>query len=75
MRAPVPRCLLADLVRDCPKRELAQRREVPLAEEVRQRPFDLLGPVDLPFAQAVPQLLDSHVDVDDLVRPIQIQRG
>ena len=57
------------------KRQLAQRGDVGLAEEVRQRLFDLLRLVDLALAQPAVQLLDGHVDVDDLVGAIEERVG
>ena len=71
----VARRLLADFVGHGAQRQLAQRRQVALAEEVRERLFDLLGPVDLAFAQPVAQLLDRDVDVDDFVGALEERVG
>ena len=67
----IARGLLPDLVRHRAQRQLAERREVALAKEVRERLLDLLRAVDLAGPQPAAQLLDGHVDVDDLVGAIE----
>ena len=67
--------LLPHFVRDRAQRQLAQRREVALPEEVGQRLFDFSGVVDLPLAEARPQLVDRDVDVDHFVGAIQERVG
>ena len=48
--------------------QLAQRREVLLAEEVLQRPRDLLRRVDLARLEPLEEVLDREIEVHDLVR-------
>ena len=60
-----------DVLGDLAQRELAQRGEVVLAEEVEQR---LLGPapgIDLAAPQTVLQRLGREIDEDDLVGVVQ----
>ena len=57
--------------RQLPERQLAQRRQIPLAEEVRERLLDLGGVVDISLAQSRAQRLDRDVHVDDLVGALQ----
>ncbi len=56
------------VLRRLPQRQLAQRRQVSLPEEVVQRLLDLLDVVDLPLPQPRAQRVDRDVNVDDLVR-------
>ena len=56
-----------DVLRDLAQRELAERREVVLAEEVQQRALRLPARVDLAGAEPVLQRLGRDVDEHDLV--------
>ena len=51
--------------------ELAQRRQVAFAEEVRERLLDLGGIVDLALPQSGAERLDRDVHVDDLVGALE----
>ena len=63
---------LARLIgRELPQRQLAQRRQVALAEEVRQGLLDLRRVVDLALLQPVAKRLDRDVDVDHFVGALQ----
>ena len=53
--------------RDLAKRELAERREVLVGEEVRERGLDLVLAVDLPFTEPLAQVFGRDVQVHDLV--------
>ena len=58
---------LVDPVGDPHQRELAQRAEVALPEEVGERRVDLLGRVDVAVGHPPPERLRRHVDQLDLV--------
>ncbi len=64
-----------DAVGGAAKRELAQRHQVALAEEVRRRPLDLLGHVHLACRQPCEQIVGRHVDHHDLVRLVEERIG
>ena len=59
---------LVDAIGDPHQRELAQRAEVALPEEVGERRVDLLGRVDVAVGHPPPERLRRHVDQLDLIR-------
>ena len=65
--APVGLHLVVDAIGGAAQRQLAQREQVALAEEVRHRPLGLLRQVDLAGTQARQQLVGRQVDDDHLV--------
>ena len=62
-------------LRGRPQRQLAQRDQIALGEEVLRRPLGLLGAVDLPLAEAFQQFLGGDVHQLDLVRLFQHRIG
>ena len=71
LHAPVFGRCRTNLFRSGAEGKFAQHVEIALAEEVRQRLLYLFRGVHLALAQAIAQLVDGDVDVDDLVRPPQ----
>jgi hypothetical protein len=71
----VPRRLLTHVVRNCAQCQFAQGGQITLPKGVRERLFDFLGPIDVPLAEPVAQLLDGDVDVDDLVGAVKERVG
>ena len=63
--------LPVDALGGAPQRELAQRDQVALAEEVLQRARRRLGHVDLALVQALDQLVGRKIDELDLVRVVE----
>ena len=57
------------------QRELAERDEVPLAEEALERALRLLRDVDLPVPEALEQLVGREVDQTHLGRPPRARRS
>ncbi len=68
---PVAPHLRVDAIRRAAKRELAQRQEVALAEEVLHGALGLFAHVDLAFAQPLQQVVRRQVDQHDLVGLIE----
>ena len=56
-----------EALRHLAQRQLAQRREVRVAEEVLERPGDLVLRVDLARLEPLDQVLHGEVEVHDLV--------
>ena len=66
---------IVDLIGEPQKRELAKRREVPLAEKLAERRIHGRGPVHLPLPQPHAQRIGAQVDQLDLLRFAQDRIG
>ena len=66
---------IVDLIGEPQKRELAKRREVPLAEELAERRIHGRGPIHLPLPQPHAQRIGAQVDQLDLLRFAQDRIG
>ena len=64
-----------DAIGGAAQRELAQRHEIALAEEISRRALDLLGHVDLARLEALQQLVGGHVDQHDVVGLVEKRIG
>jgi hypothetical protein len=63
--------LRVDPVGSLAQRELAQRDEIPLLEEVVERALDLLRNVDLAFLEPLEQLVGRKIDQLDFVSSLE----
>ncbi len=68
---PIAEHVGVDAVGRAPQRQLAQREQVALAEEVRRRALGLRRDVDLAFLQALQQLVGRQVDQHDVVGAVE----
>ena len=68
---PVAGRLLPHFVGHGAQGELAQRGQIALAEEIRERLLDLFRLVDLALTQPAAQFLHRDIDVDDLVGAVE----